>query len=573
MLHAVRPLRLCVYIMLKAWYALIAAGIALCLPCEAISDTLVLEGLLDGKMLVKQQASFRIDRAIQELNFRFSLPTKFASRTVSQTFEGLEIAYDPQPASIMDDFDRFGNHFMIATWKNVSRNVSVNMNYRANVKTELPALNSKTPYPIKNLAQDVSVYLKSVDLVRSDHPEIVSMSRKLAQGLTTEYDVVTAIMNYVADNIKYAHNPKSFDVLYTLETKSGNCTNFAHLALALLRAAGIPARMVGGVGLKERWSVPTPQGNLVQGFGQGSHAWIEIYFPDLGWLSYDPQQSKQFTSTRHIKRTHGLDLNTIADSWSAFPYMPDYSGTIDERFVEDVVAVHLKSSEKMPKSYMLSNQVFARLEAEVTEPQLLPEEKPSAVKGETPPAAEDRSQPAPGEVVEFGNMDFPALIDAYRVMDNRGFVVFDTETAEYVTSRYIYAQAFRTGSPVSVSTISLAMRKFGGDGTIYIDVVSDDNGKPGLSGIRSWPIFLENVTKKAGYYWVDFTFPPDVPTALNKGKYWIVLRHSGEAILNWFYTPGKPYGGPHDTRSTSRGYKWDDILNYDFVFKVKAKGL
>ena len=57
---------------------------------------------------------------------------------------------------------------------------------------------------------------------------------------------------------------------------------------------------------------------------------------------------------------------------------------------------------------------------------------------------------------------------------------------------------------------------------------------------------------------------------LRKGKYWIVLRHSGEAVMTWFFTPGKSYSGPEDTRSTSRGYLWEDILAYDFVFRVKG---
>jgi len=52
-----------------------------------------------------------------------------------------------------------------------------------------------------------------------------------------------------------------------------------------------------------------------------------------------------------------------------------------------------------------------------------------------------------------------------------------------------------------------------------------------------------------------------------------VLRHSGDVIMNWFYIPGNPYGDADDTRSTIKGFKWEDILNYDFVFKVKAKRL
>jgi hypothetical protein len=52
-----------------------------------------------------------------------------------------------------------------------------------------------------------------------------------------------------------------------------------------------------------------------------------------------------------------------------------------------------------------------------------------------------------------------------------------------------------------------------------------------------------------------------------------VLRASGEAIMNWFFIPGKPYSGGDDTRSTAKGFQWEDILNYDFVFKVDGRAL
>ncbi len=114
------------------------------------------------------------------------------------------------------------------------------------------------------------------------------------------------------------------------------------------------------------------------------------------------------------------------------------------------------------------------------------------------------------------------------------------------------------------------MRKFGGDGSIFVDLVSDDNGRPALVGIRSRPVFLENIARKAGYYWVDLSFPSDDAARLGKGRHWIVLRHSGEVIMNWFYIPGNPYGDSDDTRSTLKGHEWQDIQNYDFVFRVRA---
>ena len=180
-------------------------------------------------------------------------------------------------------------------------------------------------------------------------------------------------------------------------------------------------------------------------------------------------------------------------------------------------------------------------------------------------------KPSTGGTIEFGNMEFPNLVDAYRMVGNEGRKIMDKETSEYATSRQIYAQAFTTPEIMELEKISLAMRKFGGDGTIYVDVVADDNGKPGMAGVRSTPIFVETITRKPGYYWVDFSFPKDSGLHLMREKYWIVLRHSGETVMNWFFTPGKPYGGSDDTRSTAKGYLWEDMLNYDFVFKVTGK--
>ncbi len=210
-------------------------------------------------------------------------------------------------------------------------------------------------------------------------------------------------------------------------------------------------------------------------------------------------------------------------------------------------------------------------------PKPLAEPKPPAVK--KPPEPTKPKAPEPplakpkpfSRLTEFGNMDFPSLVDIYQVIGDEGVKILDKETAEYATTRCIYAQAFELEEAVAVDTVSLAMRKFGGDGTVYVDLVGDKDGRPELAGVRSRPVFLEKITRKPGYYWVDFAFPGDGgPPRLEKGRHWIVLRHSGEVIMNWFYVPGNPYGDSDDTRSTLKGYEWQDIQNYDFVFKVKG---
>ena len=548
------------------------------LPCSA--KTLILDGDLESRIKMSQQISFDVQQGVKTLTFKFALPTEFSNKATSQSVDGLNIKFTPEPISVVDDIDKFGNRFKKARWENLNQRVNITISFDARIKAELRSMDSSASFPLNGIPNDDAVFLRPTQMVQSDNEEIIALSRRLTVNARTTHDAVNAILNWVADNVKYTYNPPQYDAIHTMKTGKGNCQNFAHLSMALLRAAGIPSRIVGGISLKRQWKVPVENGYLVQDMGQGGHAWMEIFFPDLGWLSYDPQQSRQFTSTRHIKQTHGLDSKDINDSWSASPYLPKYSEDIEAVFNNDNINIKLRSSKSAPVSYIMSNNLMAK--AIATEKPLppIPKPEPPVVKPVPPaPKPEPPVKPPPKKkgVIEFGNTDFPTLVDAYQTVGNVATRILDKETAEYVTSRYIYAQAFTVTDTMTMYEVSLAMRKFGGDGTLYIDIVKDENGKPGFeagfAGGRSLPVFLGNIRFQPGYYWVNFVFAKgnEPSPVLKPGKYWIILRHSGEAIVNWFYIPGNAYGDGDDTRSTVKGYKWEDLLNYDFVFKVRGR--
>ncbi len=631
----------------------VALFFTLLITGSTFAKTLILEGKLDGAVAMRQSMEFSVNKGnVSAFSFKFALPATFSTRTVSQSIQGLDLQLTPQPASSAVETDRFGNRFQRVTWNDVSQDIRIALSYTAKVHTELSAMESKTTFPLGSRANAESMYLKSSDLVQSDSSEITALARQLTGNAKNQYEAVTAVTNWVADNIKYTFNPPQYDAAYTLSTKSGNCQNFAHLAIALLRSAGIPARIVGGITLKEPWKVPIDARNsIVQSMGQGGHAWLEVWFPDLGWLPYDPQQSKQFTSSRHIKQSHGLDSKDINDTWRGAPYLPAYNELIEGRFTTDTINLKMKRSDLSPRPYVMSNMVAgsgapvpatgpvlppSRTEVAARKPEpkqpskpveppqgsgagpaetrfvsddlpadddaaskpvpprkpvkppakpakqpIKPTKPPIEVKppqDTKPPVTSEpaHKKPRPGTHLVFGNMEFPTLVNLYNVKGDTGTRVFERETSEYVTSKYIFAQAFHVKDRMSLEKISLAMRKFGGDGSVYVDLVKDKAGRPDImQGIRSNLLDLEKITRKPGYYWVDFGFPPDgtKPQQLVAGKYWIVFRASGEAIMNWFYVPGKPYSEGDDTRSTAKGFQWEDILNYDFVFKVSGKAL
>jgi transglutaminase-like putative cysteine protease len=64
-----------------------------------------------------------------------------------------------------------------------------------------------------------------------------------------------------------------------LERRAGVCQDFAHVMIAVLRSAGVPARYVSGYLFR---------GDSHILGAEASHAWCEAYLPPYGWVGFDP---------------------------------------------------------------------------------------------------------------------------------------------------------------------------------------------------------------------------------------------------------------------------------------------
>ncbi len=84
--------------------------------------------------------------------------------------------------------------------------------------------------------------------------------------------------NWVKDPSRFEPSPFG-SAVYALSTRSGNAADLASLYTALARAGGVPARMVYGSLLKK------PLDGVKR--DAGTHAWVEVWFPGLGWHSVD----------------------------------------------------------------------------------------------------------------------------------------------------------------------------------------------------------------------------------------------------------------------------------------------
>lgn len=76
---------------------------------------------------------------------------------------------------------------------------------------------------------------------------------------------------------------------FLFETKEGYCSHFATSAVLLLREMGISARYVEGyiANSFERDFTARSSGYSTSVTDENAHAWVEVYFPERGWITYE----------------------------------------------------------------------------------------------------------------------------------------------------------------------------------------------------------------------------------------------------------------------------------------------
>ncbi|MDL2324145.1 transglutaminase-like domain-containing protein [Ruminococcaceae bacterium OttesenSCG-928-A16] len=140
------------------------------------------------------------------------------------------------------------------------------------------------------LTQSVSVQLESefapflvpsqiVDY--NENTDCIELSYQLAQHASTNVEVVATVYHWVKNNISY-DTEKAIEVLSNtlyrpvldeiIQEKTGICYDYAAVVAAMLRANGIPCKLIMG-------NVQTPQDGSVY------HAWNMIWLEEVGWIA------------------------------------------------------------------------------------------------------------------------------------------------------------------------------------------------------------------------------------------------------------------------------------------------
>jgi transglutaminase-like putative cysteine protease len=164
-----------------------------------------------------------------------------------------------------------------------------------------------TEYTVISLRQPVTPeFLRTHDPIRASVPPYISslylqlpskvparvtaLAHELTDTQPTAYDKVRAIERWLDTNTTYTLDipalPDGADAVeqHLFVDKRGYCEQIATSTAVLLRSVGVPARVAVGF-------VPGDESLLGGEFtvrAKDAHAWVEVWFPGVGWQAFDP---------------------------------------------------------------------------------------------------------------------------------------------------------------------------------------------------------------------------------------------------------------------------------------------
>lgn len=127
------------------------------------------------------------------------------------------------------------------------------------------------------------------DVPDSTPSQVESFTDTVTASSETPYESTIAIETWLEENNEFAPNASHAsgeDMVeqFLFEMNEGSQEYYATSMVVMLRTQGIPARYTVGYSP----GVETNSTNTYDIKGFNSHAWVEVYFPDEGWVKFDP---------------------------------------------------------------------------------------------------------------------------------------------------------------------------------------------------------------------------------------------------------------------------------------------
>jgi len=232
--------------------------------------------------------------------------------------------------------DKFGNKLGIFSILSPHSQLNITSNIEIEIKETIePIFDTsieKQWEEYKTLNQDFALreFLFVETIINKNAIEEIVLSLK--NETKTPLENAKKFSEYIFLNFEYRQGVTSIeteiDEIWHL--KAGVCQDFAHLLLMMLRIIKIPARYVSGY--------ICPQNHELRGEG-ATHAWVEIFIPNYGWIGLDPTNNC-IASDKHVRLATG---RSFAD---CTPVKGIFKGNLQHRLEVSVIVENVDNIQQ-----------------------------------------------------------------------------------------------------------------------------------------------------------------------------------------------------------------------------------
>jgi transglutaminase-like putative cysteine protease len=180
--------------------------------------------------------------------------------------------------------------------------------------------------------------------------QIIDIARRVTRPATSILETVQLIRAHLLTSYRYNLDVPSLQSAHPLEDflltrKTGYCEHYATAMVMLLRSVGVPARLVTGF-LATEWN---EFGNYYTVRQRDAHAWVEVYFPQSGWITMDPTPSASEATSQTWWRSAGSVVDSVRLKWDSLfiNYSVNDQFGVVQGIRESGEAVRTKMSESL----------------------------------------------------------------------------------------------------------------------------------------------------------------------------------------------------------------------------------
>ena len=142
------------------------------------------------------------------------------------------------------------------------------------------------------------------------------LNRQIVGDASDPYEITLRVEQYLRSHYRYSLTPPGSDyespfAAFLFGTKRGSCQHFAGGMAVLLRFNGVPARLVVGFSTGRKMTDETYAVSR-----KDAHTWVEVYFPGVGWIPFDPTPGNSIPGAGPSTSTAGF-VDPFADHDSA----------------------------------------------------------------------------------------------------------------------------------------------------------------------------------------------------------------------------------------------------------------